>query len=270
MKISKVLINGEPSDGKIAVTDSSVLRGDGCFEVIRAYRGRPFCLDEHLDRLELSAEMLDLELPERDDLAAWVEQCAEEFRDSAIRVVVTRGSSVPGVSSEQQVIVFAHDPATPTTPARLATVLAPWHGAGAEWSLAGAKTISYAANMAATRTARSAGFDDALLMSREGAVLEGPTFSVGWVVDGTIHTPALDLGILDSITRRLVFTLAADLDLEVVEVRAAIDQVADAEEVLAFSTIREVQPVVAVDGFEFEPGPITAQLASGFHDLVRA
>jgi len=268
MTTSSFLINGEPSDGMVPATDSSVLRGDGCFEVIRAYGTAPFRLDDHLDRLAVSAAMLDLELPSIGDIAKWVHRSAEEFPDSAVRIVVTRGSTVPGVEGEPLVIVFAHSSGATDQPARLYPVPAPWHSAGVAWELAGAKTISYGPNLASTRTAKKAGFEDALLTTVDGTMLEGPTFSVGWVVDGVLETPGIDLGILDSITRRVVFELADALEVPIVEVSTPLARLGEASECLAFSTIREVQAVTAVGSFEFDPGPTTARLADAFSALV--
>jgi 4-amino-4-deoxychorismate lyase len=265
-----VLINGRPSDGRIPVTDSSVLRGDGCFEVIKSYRGRPYRLDEHLARLERSARLLDIQLPPRDIVAGWARECAEGIEDGAVRVVVTRGPAIPGVTGELLVIVFAHPWVRSEDPLRLFPVTAPWHAAGADWELAGAKVLSYAPNMAATRHAQREGFDDALLTTIDGLMLEGPTFSLGWVVDGVIETPGLDLGILDSITRRVVIELASSLGVEMVETRAPLSRIGDADEVFAFSTIREVQSVVAVGQWELPSGPVAAKLHQAFLESVRA
>jgi len=266
--MTPVLINGEPSDGRIPITDSSVLRGDGCFEVIKAYRGSPFRLDDHLERLERSARALDIELPPLAELAKWAIETAEAVRDGAVRMVVTRGSSVPGVTGESLVIVFGHSWARADAPARLFPVVAPWHAAGVEWDLAGAKITSYAPNMASTRQAHREGFDDALLLTTEGLILEGPTFSVGWVVDDVMETPPLDLGILDSITRRVVFESAGELGIAIVETRSHLPRLDAASEVLAFSTVREIQPVVAVGEREFAPGPVTSRLHSAFLEMV--
>lgn len=268
MTTSTFLINGEPSDGLVPVTDSSVLRGDGCFEVIRAYGANPFRLQDHLDRLAASAAMLDLVLPPVDEIAAWVVRSAEEMPDSAVRVVVTRGSTVPGVAGEPMVIVFAHASGASDLPTRLYPILAPWHGAGTPWQLAGAKTISYGPNLASSRGAQKEGFDDALLIAADGVILEGPTFSVAWVVDDVVETPGIDLGILDSITRRVVFELADDLGIPLVETRSPLDRLGDASEALAFSTIREVQAVTAIGDVEFTPGPVTARLARAFAELT--
>lgn len=262
--ITEVLINGTPSDGRIPVTDSSVLRGDGCFEVLKSYDGRVFGLDEHIDRLSASASALQIELPDRSEVSSWIEKVAAGLGTGAVRVVVTRGASVPGLDDPSNVIVFGHSWDLPDGPARLFPVVAPWHAAGVDWDLAGAKIISYGPNMAASRRAKNEGFDDALLMTTDDLVLEGPTFSVAWVVDGVVETPSLDLGILDSITRRVVLDIAREAGITVVEGRWVLDRLERASEVMALSTIREVQPVTAVGRLTWGPGEVTKSLAGGF------
>jgi branched-subunit amino acid aminotransferase/4-amino-4-deoxychorismate lyase len=266
--ISKVLINGEVSDGRIPVTDSSVLRGDGCFEVLKTYAGSVFALDDHLRRLANSAERMDLPIPHASTLAHWIEQVAADVPDGAIRVVVTRGSSVAGVEGDPLVIVFGHPWDRGQNATRLHPVVAPWHASGVDWALSGAKIISYAPNMSATRVAAGAGFDDALLISTDGLILEGPTFSLAWVIDGTIETPSLDLGILDSITRRQVLSLANEVGLGTSEGAWPLDRLDGAGEVMCWSTIREVQPVVAVGERSWAPGKVTAVLAKRFSALT--
>jgi len=266
--ITEVLINGSPSDGRIPVTDSSVLRGDGCFEVLKTYGGRAFAIDEHLERLQRSATALGIELPARSELTEWIEKTSAELVDGAVRVVVTRGSSVPGLDDPSNVIVFGHSWDDAIEPGRLYPLVAPWHGAGVVWDLAGAKTTSYGPHMAATRRARSAGFDDALLLSMDGVILEGPTFSVGWVVDDRLETPGLDLGILDSITRRVVIDVAGELGIEVIQGVWDLSRLDEATEVSAWSTIREVQPIVEIGELEWEPGPVTERLSTAFGQRV--
>lgn len=266
--ITKILINGSPSDGRIPVTDSSVLRGDGCFEVLKAYGGGLFALDEHLDRLARSADALGIVLPERSRLAEWIEEIAAQLVEGAVRVVVTRGSSVPGLDTPSNVIVFGHAWDRGSEPARLYPVVAPWHAAGVDWDLAGAKVLSYAPNMAATRRAVSQGFEDALLITTDEVLLEGPTFSVGWVVDGRLETPSLELGILDSITRRVVLEIAAEIGLEVKEGRWQLSRLDAASEVTAWSTVREVQAVAAVGERTWGPGPVTERLRGVFAERV--
>ncbi len=266
--ISQVLINGDPSDGMVPVTDSSVLRGDGCFEVLKAYDGRPFGLDAHLDRLTTSAALLEIDLPDRADISRWVTQTAASLGDGAVRIVVTRGSSLPDAEDRPRVIVFGHESGNHAGPARLGPVVAPWHAAGVEWDLAGAKLLSYAPNLAATRRAKKSGFDDALLITTEGLVLEGPTFSIAWVIEDVLETPSLELGILDSITRKVVLDSARELGIAVDEGVWNLDRIGQATEALAMSTVREVQSVVEVGDLRYSEGPVTKRLAEAFAEMV--
>lgn len=266
---TRVLINGRPTDGTVPVTDSSVLRGDGCFEVMKSRGGKVFALDLHLDRLSRSAKIMDIELPPRSDLESWVRAIAEEGGDCAVRVVVSRGSAVPGDAPEPLVIVFGHPWGGDRGPTTLLPVTAPWHAAGSPWELAGAKILSYAPNLSASRRAVGEGFGDALLVTVDDVMLEGPTFSVAWVVDGMLETPSLELGILDSITRRTVIELSAELGIEVVEGRWGLDRLEKAQEAMALSTIREVQPLSAIGQFGFAEGPATSMLARAYVQRTR-
>lgn len=266
---TRVLINGDESDGTIPVTDSAVLRGDGCFEVLKARSGRLFALDDHLDRLTRSAKILDIPLPTRQDIEQWIRSVAEAGGDCVIRVVVTRGSSVPGEPGEPLTIVFGHPWNRAPGPETLLPVTAPWHAAGSPWELAGAKILSYAPNMSATRRAVAEGFGDALLVTVDDVMLEGPTFAVAWVIGGVVETPSLDLGILESITRRVMIELASGLGLDLREGQWTLDRLEIADEVMALSTVREIQPVSAVGRRRFVEGPVTANLARQFAQRIR-
>lgn len=263
------LVDGIPSD-VIAVTDSSVVRGDGCFESIRSYGGDLFALGWHLDRLARSADMLDMPVPSRGVVAEWCRHVAAAGGDGVVRVLLTRGDAVAGLDPAPRCVVMHVPLPAPRAEVTLALIPAPWHPAGRPSELAGAKTLSYAPNLAATRSAQAKGFDDALLVGDEGVVLEGPTFSVAWVVDGTIETPALDLYVLDSITRRTMIELARTDGLHVIEGTFTVDRLETASEVMALSTVKEISPVTAVGESRFGIGRVTKRLASRFADAVAA
>jgi branched-subunit amino acid aminotransferase/4-amino-4-deoxychorismate lyase len=265
----RVLIDGIPfgqNEASISIFDHGLLRGDGCFEALRSYGGRPFALNEHLDRLQRSAELLGIELPPRSWLESWIGEIATEGGDCTVRIVVTRGGVEQPVPS--RVIVLSE--AIPPVPDELAVLplSAPWHSDGGVSELTGAKTLSYAQNMAAGRAARAAGFDDALLIGSSGSVLEGPTFCVAWVIDSVLETPALDLGILASITRQTTLREAGHIGVEVREGHYDLERVRQADEVMAFSTVKEVRPIAAVGDAEFVRGPITTALAGRYRNLV--
>lgn len=259
-----VWIDGVSSrDMSLSVLDETFLRGDGCFEALRSYRGRLFDVDGHLDRLERSASALEMPVPARRDLIDWLGRAAAAGGDCVVRLVLTRGSS----SGPGRAIVIVQ--AVPERPPayRLATVEAPWHPAGRPWELAGVKSVSYAPNMAASRRALHAGAHDALLVS-SGTVLEGPTFSVGWIVDGVLETPSLDLGILASVTRKHAVGIADRLGLPVVEGTWDASRLGQADEVMVWSTTKEISPVEAVDDMTFAPGPLTEMMAKEFAVFV--
>lgn len=267
----RVLIDGEPREAgaaTISVFDWGLLRGDGCFEAIHSYAGTPFAVGEHLDRLEASAAILGLPLPPRRALAGWIAAVAAEGGDCIVRLIVTRGSPEPADGAPSRcVVLWEPRPELPDR-LRLEPRRAPWHSGGDPSELTGAKSLSYGPNVAAMRAAQANGFHDALLISREGWILEGPTFTLAWFHGGALETPSLDLDILKSITRAKALELAAGLGLEVREGRYRLDRLAEADEVCVFSTVKEVAPVSAVGDLQFEPGPLTAKLAAAFADLV--
>jgi len=271
--IGDVLIDGvpvPPGEASISVFDIGFQRGYGCFEAMRAYDGRIFRRDGHLDRLVSSAAMLELPLPSRTDLATWCESVAERAGDSVVRAFVTGGVDPARPGTGSRVVVYAEAVVEPPLSFRVQTRVAPWHSDEVSGELTGAKTLSYGYNLAAGIAARRAGFDDALLIGRTGHVLEGPTFSIAWIDQGTLVTPALDLGILASITRAAVLEVATDRGLDVEEGSFELDRVLAADEVMVLSTVKEVLPVVAIDETSFAAGPLTTRLAEGYRKLIEA
>ncbi len=271
--VGDVLIDGvavPAQDACVSVFDIGFQRGYGCFEAMRAYGGTIFRLDAHLDRLAHSAAALHLPLPDRGSLAGWCTTVADGARDAVVRLFVSGGVDPvhPGIGSK--IVVYAERPPAVPRALRVGSRLAPWHPDGARSELTGAKILSYGFNLAAALAARRDGFDDALLIGRDGDVLEGPTFSVAWFHGDTLRTPSLELGILASITRSAVLDLAAASGIEVEQGRYALDEVLAADEVFAMSTVKEVLPVGAIDARRFDPGARTARLAAAFRKLVAA
>jgi branched-chain amino acid aminotransferase len=234
------------SSATIPATDHGLLRGDGVFEVIRVYEGRTFALQEHLRRLERSASNLrlpvDLEAV-RTDARRLLSHAGAGPDHELLRIVVTRGG--------RRLLLTEPLPETPDR-ARLGTITyAPTR------VLDGVKSLSYAANMLAGRLARERGFDEALLVSPHGRVLEAPTSSIFWVKDGTVMTPPLSDHILASITRRVVIDQSGARERE-----CTLDDLASADEVFLASTVREVQPIAAIEDRSFDVvGPITRRIA---------
>jgi len=270
--IGHVLIDGEQiaaEDAAISVLDVGFQRGYGCFEALRVYDGKAFRQGPHLDRLAKSAAKLHLPIPDRADLDAWCTAIAASSGESVVRIFVSGGTDPYNLGTSSHTILLAEEPPPEPQPAvALQSRIAPWHTDSEWFELTGAKALSYGFNLAASNEAKRAGFDDALLIGRSGNVLEGPNFSIGWINDGVFFTPALDTGILESITRRATIEVAEQEGITITEGVFDLQDVLDADEVLALSTVKEVSPVRRVDDREYADGPVTARLADGFSALV--
>jgi branched-chain amino acid aminotransferase len=235
------------ADARIAVADDGLLRGDGVFEMVRLYAGRPFTLGDHLDRLERSAAAIELPI-DRATIEHEIDALLGELgaEDAALRIVLTRGG--------RRIMLTEPLPPHPETLSVATVAYSP------SVILTGVKSISYAANMEATRIAQARGADEAILVQPDGIVLEAPTSAVFWVSpEGGLRTPALDTGILDSITRAQIVR-----ELHVEEGAWPVDDLLGAGEAFLASTTREVQPISAIDGHELPgaPAPRAAREAS--------
>lgn len=272
---SSVRIDGvelDPATASIPVHDIAFIRGYGVFEVVRGIDGGCVRLKEHIERLGRSADMLGIELPAGDEIEQWCFAAAAKHPDTLIRVLVSSGDDP--FEGPPRIVVTSEPSSTQATSTTLHPLVAPWHGEGELWELKNAKTMSYANNFGATRAARVAGFGEALLIGRSGKVLEGPTFSVGWVVEEqgelVYETAALSLGILDSITRQLAMDAGERSGLRIREVEVPLEHLDNAKEVFVLSTTRDVVPVTAVGERRFEPGPATSALRDAMRELTRA
>jgi len=269
--LGSVLIDGVPSDAKdaaISVFDIGFQRGYGCFEAMRSYDGTVFRLDQHLTRLEMSAAKLQLPAPDRGLVAEWCRSVASDAGDSVVRVFISGGTDARAPGTDSHIVVFAEAVRSRASGMTVQARAAPWHTDG-DWSeLTGAKALSYGFNLAASVAAQDDGFDDALLIGHRGHVLEGPTFSIGWISDGVIHTPGLEIGILESITRTAAIEVADRIGMTVNEGIYGIDDVMSADEAFAMSTVREVLSIVQVDDHDLRVGRGTRDLQIGFAALV--
>lgn len=240
-------------EARVPAGDDGLLRGDGVFEVIRLYEGRTFALVEHLDRLERSAAALELPV-DRAALEGEIEALLERFgpNDGQLRLVLTRGG---------RRIAFTENLPPRGETIRVATVTY-----SPSVILTGVKSLSYAANMQATRLAQGIGGDEAILVRPDGIVLEAPTSTVFWVShDGVLLTPALDVGILESITRARVVR-----ELHVEEGAFPVEDLRGTHEAFLASTTREVQPISAIDGVEVRdcPGKRTTEAIEAFGSVL--
>lgn len=262
----RALVNGTPTamtDAGLAITDDGAARGDGAFETVGIWDGRAFRLADHLARLAASLTAIGLPAPDTELLAAEAAQLLDgETADGMLRMFVTAAGT--------RLLMVAPPPARPQ-PTHLVPRPAPWIRPLGTYEAAGAKTMSYAPNMAATRAAVRAGGDDALLVALEGWVLEGPTFAVLWVAGGRLHAPDEGLGIVSSISRRTVLDLASSAGIDVALGRWQLDDLAAADEVMLTSSVRDLVAVRRVGEASFAgPTPVRDRLATALDAARRA
>jgi branched-chain amino acid aminotransferase len=243
------------SDATIPATDEGLLRGDGVFEVIRVYDGQPFAFEAHMQRMERSARNLRLPLDldsVRAEAARLLAHAGSGTDHELLRIVVTRGG--------HRVLLTEPLPELPERVRLGSVTYAPTR------VLDGVKSLSYGANMLASRLARERGFDEALLVTPHGRVLEAPTSSIFWVEDGELLTPPLSEHILASITRALVIEVSGARERP-----TSLDELLGAEEAFLASTAREVLPIERIDEVPLDGrGPLSARVAAAVSERVRS
>ncbi len=250
------VIDGEVAEGRAAtipVTDEGLLRGDGVFEVIRLYDGKPWALDEHLERMALSARNLRLDVS-LSQFVSDIELLLAQVGpiNAFLRLVQTRGghrvSLIEALGTAPESVALATIEYAPSP------------------LMEAVKSLSYAPNMLASRLARERDADDALFLTPDGFVLEASRASFFYVLNSKLFTPPLEHQVLDSITRRHLIGIAAAT--ERLTTRADLDQVVEA---FIASTTKEVLPVHAIDGrvLPNTPGPITLAADSALSVHIR-
>ncbi|SRR6266436_2280522 len=281
----KIYVDGKYCDeraAKISVFDHGLLYGDGIFEGIRAYNGRVFKLEEHIERLFCSAKSILLTIPmtRADMMKAVVETCRRnKLHDGYIRLLVTRGVGTLGLNPNRcknpSVIIIAgkiqiYPPAlylrgmeivTVPTVRNLHSALNP-----------AIKTLNYLNNVLAKIEANNAGCEEAIMLNAEGFVSECTADNVFIVKQGRLLTPPLSAGALYGITRLVVMEIAADSGLEVGEPNLTRHDLFNADECFLTGTGAELVPIVKIDGRVIghgKPGAVTQKLVAQYRALTK-
>lgn len=267
-----------PDDAHIRVDDLGLLRGDGVFETVLVDGREPRELRPHLDRLARSASMLDM--PEPDDEAwqrvvrtvidNWTE--GDEF---ALKLVYTRGvegdpaekptAFAMGMPIGEKVLRARREGLAAVT---LDRGIDPGLAERAPWLLLGAKSLSYAINMAAGREAARHGAEDVIFTATDGSVLEGPTSNVIVARGKTLYTPPASIGILPGTTQAAVFRGAERLGWATKIEPLSADDLRDNDGLFLASSVRKLTRVHTLDGQELpDSRALHAELAKAYDDV---
>jgi branched-chain amino acid aminotransferase len=271
-----------PEEARVSVFDRGFLYGDSVYETIATVKGRLFAVDEHLARLERSAARLRLRLPPRavieEAIATTVEAAANA--ESRVRVMVTRGAGGldldPASVDDPQLVVIVSPRGGPTPEMYEKGVAVEIVSVARNDPRAidpAVKSGNYLNNVLALGEARRrSGAHEAILCAPGGGVAEGSSSNVFAVTGGIVRTPALEVGILDGVTRGKVLALCRSNQIPCEEVAfMSPDELRSADEVFLTSAAREVLPVTAVDGKAVGagvPGPVTRRLMALYQALA--
>ena len=282
---ASVYVNGTISDAAsatVSVLDHGFLYGEGVYETLRTYRRIPFLLENHLSRLRASAAAIRLPVPQND--MEFGQAIAGTMRRSSgegelyIRLMVTRGFGG-----------LTYDPEGCPTPT-VVIIVKPHAENPSELVTRGIKVVVSSVlrnhqrainpliksnnllnNALAMQEAIRAGAQEALMLNYRGELAECAQSNVFLVRDGVAHTPPLESGLLEGVTRNLLFEVGRRVGVQVQETVLVVEDLKQADEIFITSTTREVLPVTRVDDWSVgagDPGLVTQQLMGGFHQII--
>lgn len=275
-----VYLNGEWLDASAAaipISDRGFLIADGVFETGRLHKGRYFRLDEHLDRFAESARQLNLAPPSETELRAIALELVERnnLQDGSLRVLLTRGSGGRGLDTRGA--------GPQTLLATLTPIAADWQQRAAQgWHIIVAQTrrpsplsvpsqlkaLGRVYALLAHLEAEAAGVDDALLLSADGFIAEGPTWNFFWRVGQTVRTASLEAGILEGLTRRIILRLAQEAGYQIEEGLWPPEDLSSADEAFASMTSVGIVPIRSVGATPYRSNDCAGWLQQRYWDFV--
>jgi D-alanine transaminase len=276
---SLVWINGHVTDiasATVSLEDRGFVFGDGVYEVVRTYGGKPFAMDAHMARFARSASGIELALPMgANEIAGIALELLARVKvpEAELYFQLTRGAGRryhPFPEGVPATLVVWARPLRHTDPAlRDKGVTAITHP-DERWARCDLKTICLLPNVLAKEHARRAGAFEAILV-RDGLVTEGAGSNVAIVKDGTLITPVADRRILPGITRAVVIGLAGELGIPVAERDVPVAELFEADEVFTLATTAEIMPIVGIDDAPIglgAPGPVMTRLFKALRRLA--
>ncbi|MFC1963838.1 aminotransferase class IV [Chloroflexota bacterium] len=281
-----VYLNGEllpHSEAKVSIDDYGFLYGYALFETMRAYGGKIFLLERHLERLRASAGEIEIELTGIDFARACYQVLeANGLKNARLRLTVSRGEvdSFPGLGKKTEPTVLITARSYEGLPAQVyekgyQAIIASIPRCALS-PLSRLKTANYLTSVLAKTEAVAAGFEEALMLNERGKVAEGSISNVFLVQDDVLVTPPVASGILPGITRQVVMELAREMMIKVNEREVTLEELARCDEAFLTNSVIEIMPLVGVqhqgrkitigDG---KPGLVTIKLMVAYREMVR-
>jgi aminodeoxychorismate lyase len=272
-----IFLNGQfvPEErAVVSVFDRGFLYGDGLFETMRVFRGKPFRWHQHLERLQRGAEFLKIKLPfPPEALRGFADQLIKGNHrpDALLRLTLSRGVGVRGYSpkgAESPTIVMSlHAAPQPGASPRWKLITSS-HRLPANEPLAQFKTCNKLAQILARAEADAAGADEALLLNTDGFVVEGASSNLFWVERGVICTPPLASGVLPGVTRAVVMEVCRALGLETRETAISPGQLAQSDGIFVSLSSFGILEATSLDGRICGQSPLPGRILRAYEELV--
>ena len=273
-----IFLNGQfvPEErAVVSVFDRGFLYGDGLFEAILIFRGKPFCWEQHLDRLRRGAEFLKIKLPfSPDALRGFADELVTKNKmpDALLRVTVSRGVGARGYSprgaESPTVVMSLHAGPEAGAPVPQWKLITSIRRMPANDPLSQFKTANKLPQILARAEADAVRADEALLQNTDGFVVEGTSSNLFWIKEETICTPPLSVGVLPGITRAVVLEICQMLNLRVVEENIRADGLKRVDGVFVSLTSRGVVEAASLDGKGIKRSPLFPKIHEKYCNLL--
>jgi aminodeoxychorismate lyase len=275
-----ILLNGElvaEEQALVSAFDRGLLYGDGLFEAVRIFNGKPFRWDQHMERLQRGSDFLGIRIPEPPDVMRdFADQVVarNQMPDSLLRIVLTRGAGPRGYSpkgAERPTMIISLHPAPPRSQEApgwklvTSTVRLP-----ANERLANFKTCNKLPQVLARAEADAAGANEALLLNTEGNVVEGSSSNLFWLEQGTVYTPPLAAGVLPGVTRAVVMDLCRSGGLTFREGKTTPERLRRGEGLFLSLTSAGIAEATTLDGHTMARSSVVTLLHATYWDLLVA
>jgi len=263
------------SEAKISVFDNSLFYADGLFETFMAFEDNIIFLDDHLNRLQKGAELINLNIPVSEKkLAGWLYRANQAHPSPVkkIRLTITAGESAfwAGKQSRPRIIIIVTDYKQPTKPFRL--TVSPYRIDRAS-PFRNVKTLSFVIEMTSRKHAYSAKFDDAILLSRDGYIAETTSANIFWVKKNRLYTPPLEAGCLEGMIRKHIIEIAKSNNIPIVTKRSRLSRLLVADEIFISSSLKLIIPVMSITAdkvYCYKTGGLTNKLRILLFEYIKS